>query len=328
LYSSPSSTKADVAAVGQDGRPELADVLGDPLAALGRGQEVVREVQVVVDLNGQVRQPCRAHAPGQPRLQLGPPRLGLGVELLGGVRGQMPAILADRGEAVAGRRREEQVVGPIEPPLEVGGDVLGVGRQAGPAEERLAERPPLRGREEVLLEPPEPLAVPDGEVARAQVVLQLQQHGALPGPPVGLAVGHDERAEPLGDGARGGVVGQLPPGVGVHLLEDADGAQARDGFIAGVREELQGAEPNRRELPQASEPADEPVEHIALLAGDPSLQPRDLGLEFVAGHGREEARPQLGIADALVQDDRAQGPQRGQGGLDRPALATQWPGWP
>ena len=47
-------------------------------------------------------------------------------------------------------------------------------RQARSREERPPERLPLLGRQEVLLEPAEPLAVPDGEVARPQVVLELQ----------------------------------------------------------------------------------------------------------------------------------------------------------
>ena len=45
------------------------------------------------------------------------------------------------------------------------GDGLGIGGQAGPLEERLAERLPALLREEVVLEPAEPLAVLNREVA-------------------------------------------------------------------------------------------------------------------------------------------------------------------
>jgi hypothetical protein len=46
-------------------------------------------------------------------------------------------------------------------------DVLGIGGQAGPLEERLPERLPAFLREEVVLEPAESLAVLDREVARS-----------------------------------------------------------------------------------------------------------------------------------------------------------------
>jgi hypothetical protein len=45
------------------------------------------------------------------------------------------------------------------------GDILGIGGQAGPWEEGLPERLPALLREEVVLEPAEPLAVLDREVA-------------------------------------------------------------------------------------------------------------------------------------------------------------------
>ena len=114
-------------------------------------------------------------------------------------------------------------------------DVLGVGGQAGPLEEGFAERLPAFLREEVVLEPAEPLAVLDREVARPQVVLELQQQGALPGLPVRLTVGHDQGQEPLGDEVRGGVLGELSLQVGVHLLEDPKGLQAGDVAVPGVR---------------------------------------------------------------------------------------------
>ena len=299
-----------------------AHVLGVTPPALGRGHEVVGEAQVVIDLDEQVREADRPHLLGQPFPQVAQPRLRRGVQRLGGVRGQVPAVLIHRGVGVVGRRLEEEVVGRVQPLRQIVADVLGVGGQAGPLEEGLPERLPALLREEVVLEPAEPLAVLDREVARPQVVLELQQQGALPRLPVRLAVGHDQGQEPLRDEVRGGVLGEFSLQVGVHLLEDPKGLQAGDLAVAGVREELQGAEQDRRELPQVAEPPDEAVEHVALLAGDPLVQPRHLGLQGVSGHGGEQPRTQGGVADGVVQDDRPQGPQRGQGRLDRLTLAA------
>jgi hypothetical protein len=77
----------------------------------------------------------------------------------------MPAVFIRRGVAVVGRRLEEEVMGRVQPLRQIVGDVLGVGGQAGSSEERLPERLPALLREEVVLEPAEPLAVLDREVA-------------------------------------------------------------------------------------------------------------------------------------------------------------------
>ena len=286
--------QADVAAVRQHDGQERAHVLRVTPPALGGGHEVVGEAQVVIDLDEQVREPDRAHLLGQPFPQVAQPRLRRGVQRLGGVLGQVPAVLIHRGVGVAGRRLEEEVVGRVQPLRQMVGDVLGVGGQAGPLEEGLPERLPALLREEVVLEPAEPLAVLDREVARPQIVLELQQQGALPRLPVRLAVGHDQGQQPLRDEVRGGVLGEFSLEVGVHLLEDPKGLQAGDIAVTGVREEFQGAEQDRGELPQVAEPSDEAVEHVALLAGDPFVQPRHLGLQGVSGHGGEQPRAQGG----------------------------------
>lgn len=77
----------------------------------------------------------------------------------------MPAAFLHRGVAVAGRRFEEEVVGPIQPLREMAGDVLGVSGQTGPLEKGLPKGFPALLREEVVLEPAEPLAVPDRKIA-------------------------------------------------------------------------------------------------------------------------------------------------------------------
>jgi hypothetical protein len=97
--------------------------------------------------------------------------------------------------------------------------------------------------------------------------------------------------QPLRDEVRGGVLGELALQVRVHLLEDPQGFQARDVAVAGVGEELQDAEQNRRELPQVAEPPDQFVEHVAFLSGDPLIQPRHPGCEFLPGHDGEQPRP-------------------------------------
>ena len=55
------------------------------------------------------------HLLGQPSLQVAEPRLRRGVQRLGGVRGQVPAVLIHRGVGVGGRRLEEEVVGRVQP---------------------------------------------------------------------------------------------------------------------------------------------------------------------------------------------------------------------
>ena len=84
--------QADVAAVGQHDGQERAHVFRVTPAALGRGHEVVGEAQVVIDLDEQVREPDRAHVLGQPSLQVVQPCLRRGVQRLGGIRGQVPAV--------------------------------------------------------------------------------------------------------------------------------------------------------------------------------------------------------------------------------------------
>ncbi len=121
---------------------------------------MIGEAQVVINLDEQIREPNRAHLLGQPSPQVIQPCLRRGVQRLGGIRRQVPAAfihrgvaVAGRGVAVAGRRLEEEVVGRIQPLRQMIGDVLGVGGQAGPLEERLPERLPAFVREEVGVTP-------------------------------------------------------------------------------------------------------------------------------------------------------------------------------
>ena len=80
----------------------------------------------ISDLDEQVREPDRAHLLGQPFPQLVEPRLGRVVQGLGGVCGQVPAVLIRPRIAVVRRRLEEEVVGRVQPLRQIVGNVLGV----------------------------------------------------------------------------------------------------------------------------------------------------------------------------------------------------------
>jgi len=211
------------------------------LSALGGRYEVVGESEVVIDLDQQVREPDNTHVLGQPSLQVAQPCLRLGVQCLGVVGGKMPAVLIHSGVSVVWGRLEKKVVSCVQSFRRMIVNILGVGGQAGPLEEGLPKWLPSFLGEEVILEPAEPFAMLYRQVPRSQIVLKLQQQGTLPGLPVRLAVDNDKRQESLGNEVHRDVLGEFPLLVDVHLLENANGFQARNFVVAGVWDELQGA---------------------------------------------------------------------------------------
>ena len=109
------------------------------------------------------------------------------VQFLGGVGGQAPAILVNHGVAVAGRHLEKALIGFGETTCEILRYPLGIGGQTRTAKKVLTYTLPMEVVDEELLQPCEPFAVADREIAGLKLVAQLEQQGALPGPPVNLA---------------------------------------------------------------------------------------------------------------------------------------------
>ncbi len=109
-------------------------------------------------------------------------------QFFGGFGGQSPALLVNYGVAVARRRLEKAVIGFAETAPEILRYLLGIGGQTRPAKEILAHALPAAIFDEEIIEPREPFAVTDREIAGLELVAQLQQKSALPRPPVDLAV--------------------------------------------------------------------------------------------------------------------------------------------
>ncbi len=88
---------------------------------------MVSEPQVVVDFDEQVGEADRSHVFGQPFPEVAEPRLRPGIQRLGGVLGQVPAVPIRRGKAVVGHPLEKEVVGRVQPLRQEAGNALGVG---------------------------------------------------------------------------------------------------------------------------------------------------------------------------------------------------------
>src|SRR5208282_5646731 len=100
----------------------------------------------------------------------------------------MPAILVNRGVAVARRRLKKSLIGFAETACEIFRYVRAIGGQTRTAKKVLTHALPTAAVDEELLQPREPFAVADREIAGLKLVAQLEQQCALPGPPVNLAV--------------------------------------------------------------------------------------------------------------------------------------------
>jgi hypothetical protein len=99
------------------------------------------KVQLIVHLDQQFRQLNLPQMPGNPRLQGFQSLFRFLVQLLNWVSRQLPAIFMDTGVGVLRQQSQEArpmgTRGLVEAAGEVGGDVLGLGRQSGPREETL-----------------------------------------------------------------------------------------------------------------------------------------------------------------------------------------------
>ena len=75
--------------------------------------------------------------------------------------------------------------------------LLAIGGQTRTAKKVLTHALPPIVVDEKLLQPREPFAVADREITGLELVAQLEQQGALPGPPVNLALVYDDGCKAL-----------------------------------------------------------------------------------------------------------------------------------
>ena len=186
--------QAEIAAVGKARGEQRAHFPGvDP--RLVWPLEVDAEPEVVLDLDEQVGEPDRATAGVQPAVQVDQAVRVRRGGVLGRVRLQLPPVVVEHDLPVVRNTLEE----PVECIRQTCFQVLdrrgGIAGESGARPERVADRLPLRARQEERLEAAEVLRAVDGEVARLDLVVHREEQCALPAAPVGLAVVADERLQ-------------------------------------------------------------------------------------------------------------------------------------
>ena len=160
-------------------------------------REIAGKAKLIVDFDQEVGQFHAAHVLRQPGFEVSQTVLSLLVQFLAGLGGQPPAILVNHGVAVARCRLEKALIGFAEAAREILRYLLGIGGQTRTAKKVLTYSLPTVVVDEELLQPREPFAVADREIAGLELVAQLEQQGALPGPPVNLAVVYDDGLKAL-----------------------------------------------------------------------------------------------------------------------------------
>ena len=153
------------------------------------------EPEVVLDLDEQVGEPDRATAGVQPAVQFDQAVRVRRVGVRGRVRLQLPPVVVEHDLPVVRNTLEEPVECIRQTRFQVLDSRGGIAGESGARPERVADRLPLRARQEERLEPAEVLRAVDGEVARLDLVMHREEQRALPAPPVGLAGVADERLQ-------------------------------------------------------------------------------------------------------------------------------------
>ena len=111
--------------------------------------------------------------------------------------GQTPAVLVNHGVAVARGCVGKALIGFAETARKILRYLLGIGGQTRTVKKILTHALPTAVVDEELLQPREPFAVADRKIAGLKLVAQLEQQGALPGPPVNLALVYDDELKAL-----------------------------------------------------------------------------------------------------------------------------------
>ena len=119
------------------------------------------------------------------------------VQFLGGLGGQAPAILVNHRVAVARGCLEKALIGFAETARKILLYLLGSEGRPERQKKILTYALPTAVVDEEPLQPREPFAVADREVAGLELVAQLEQQGALPGAPVNLALVYDDGLKAL-----------------------------------------------------------------------------------------------------------------------------------
>jgi hypothetical protein len=115
-----------------------------------------------------------AHVLCQPGFEVSQTILFLLVQFLGGLGGQAPAILVNHRVAVARGCLEKALIGFTETARKILLYLLGIGGQTRTAKKILTHALPTAVVDEELLQPREPFAVADREVAGLELVAQLE----------------------------------------------------------------------------------------------------------------------------------------------------------
>ena len=186
--------QAEIAAVGKDRGAQRAHVPGvDPRLAWPLPVDAAPEV--VLDLDEQVGEPDRATAGVQPAVQVDQAVRVRRGGVLGRVRLQLPPVVVEHDLPGVRNTLEEPVECIRQTCVQVLDRRGGIAGESGARPKRVADRLPLRARQEERLEAADVLRAVDGEVARLDLVVHREEQRALPAAPVGLAVVVDERLQ-------------------------------------------------------------------------------------------------------------------------------------
>src|SRR5258708_23858517 len=222
-----------------------ADLFAIPFALARRRQKMVSEPYIVVDLDQHVRQTRRAHMTTEPAFQTVKFFVCFLAGLLRVIERKAPSVLVHTVIAVVRRGLEKEVVGPVQPRLQIARRLVGIGRQPGALKEGLPSERPLFLRKEIVVKPAKTLAVADRYVAGFQLLLELEHQCAFPRSSTGQATVNDDRGQALRDKINRRIVWKhhllVAMLLDVHFPQHLDCLQAWRGRLSGIREEFKSA---------------------------------------------------------------------------------------
>ena len=233
--------QAEIAAVGKDRGAQRAHVPGvAPRLAWPLAVDAAPEV--VLDLDEQVGEPDRATAGVQPAVQVDQAVRVRRGGVRGRVRLQRPPVVVEHDLPVVRNTLEEPVECIRQTCVQVLDRRGGIAGESGARPKRVADRLPLRARQEERLEAADVLRAVDGEVARLDLVVHREEQRALPAAVPGtlfriglggrleLRIGH---VGIVGGAGRHGA-GDSELGAKINLIARADGWRPELALLGGL----------------------------------------------------------------------------------------------